>query len=264
MRRNRHPFSSPSPLPSFVVLAGGFLAIAVSAALMSPDARVTLPSEPPAAHSTAGDPCALDRPSSIVARPSFSSPSSTRPDTVIGPGLDTSSAARGPIHPHTSDPALSFDNAFAARLWLGRGGDYPLPSAFPYPAELSTIAEAARANGLVTAEDWAILLAIRCSENGRPGRQFGVMAPRAVDTDLRTQAGWAAATVVKNRARFNAIARAKAETEVHPAAAFIAFLAARYCPAAADPEGHKNWNRNVTYFNNKFYHEEHEEHEGPR
>lgn len=139
---------------------------------------------------------------------------------------------------------------------------------FPYPSELAIIAEAARANGIATAEDWAILLAIRCAENGRAGRQFGVLHPRAIDTDLRTQAGWAAATVIKNRLRYlYASAGDMAERTVSPAPgrvcppcpaapdaeSFIDFLAARYCPAESDPAGHENWKRNVTFFYKRFF-----------
>lgn len=33
-----------------------------------------------------------------------------------------------------------------------------------------------------------------------------------------------------------------------PSSSFIEFLAARYCPPSADPTGHRNWKRNVTFF----------------
>lgn len=128
---------------------------------------------------------------------------------------------------------------------------YPMPAAFPHPDEIDVIAEAAATNGVATAADWRILLAIRLAENGRDGRQFGVLHPRAVDTDLRTQAGWAAATIAANRRRFAEI-KNQNEKIKDVDVEFIEFLAQRYCPAACDPEGHENWKRNVTWFYNRF------------
>jgi hypothetical protein len=123
------------------------------------------------------------------------------------------------------------------------------PPGFPHHPEIGVIAEAARANGIRTAEDWAILLAIRCAENGRAGREFGVLAAAAVDTDLRTQAGWAAATIVANRRRWDV----KCEmSNVKGEDGFIAFLGGRYCPASVDPVGHENWKRNVRWFVARF------------
>lgn len=161
-------------------------------------------------------------------------------------------------------PSLS-SLATAART---RQGILLTPAGFPYADEIGVIAEAAAANGIQSVEDWYILLAIRCAENGRPGREFGVLAPRAVDTNLRTQAGWAAATVLKNRYRYQTALEAGlgAGREVCPAdrrvdsrrpaapdaAAFIEFLAGRYCPAACDPVGHENWKKNVSYYYRQF------------
>lgn len=117
---------------------------------------------------------------------------------------------------------------------------FPAPAGFPHAAETGVIRRAALANGIDAPDDWLILLAIRCAENGRPGRQFGVLHPKAVDTDLRTQAGWAAATIVANRRRWDGRGD------------FIDFLAGRYCPAESDPVGHANWKRNVRLFYAQF------------
>lgn len=99
------------------------------------------------------------------------------------------------------------------------------------------IRKAAERNGIeFGSDDWFILLAIRKAENGRAGCEFGVKNPKAWDTDLDTQAGWASATIVKNRGRWDGNGD------------FIDFLADRYCPIECDPVGNKNWKRNVKYF----------------
>ena len=108
--------------------------------------------------------------------------------------------------------------------------------------ELPVIIRAAERNDC-RGDDFLILLAIRLSENGGPGREFGVMHPRAIDTDLDTQAGWAAATIIKNRKRYE---------EDGYTYDFITFLGNRYCPAEVDPEGNTNWKKNVQYWFEKF------------
>ena len=111
-------------------------------------------------------------------------------------------------------------------------------------AELPVIKKAARRNGIEPgSDDFALLLAIRKAENGRAGCEFGVTHPRAWDTDLDTQAGWSAATITKHHKRFRS-------AEV--SAAFINSLGNRYCPAANDPDGNKNWKRNVKFWFAKF------------
>ena len=143
--------------------------------------------------------------------------------------------------------------------------------------ETETILAAARRNGLGD-EQTILLFAIRKAENGPAGREFGVMAAGAIDTNLDTQAGWAAATIARNRQRYLdasgwAADAADALTDAHligpgqkvgvsrsviggnpcgtPAALgddFVGFLADRYCPAAADSEGNRNWKHNVRWW----------------
>ena len=108
--------------------------------------------------------------------------------------------------------------------------------------ELPTILRAARRNKC-EGDNLLILLAIRRAENGRAGREFGILHPRAVNTDLDTQAGWAAATIVKNRTRW-----LSGDCPVD----FVTFLGNRYCPASADLEGNINWKRNVRFWFQKF------------
>ena len=112
-------------------------------------------------------------------------------------------------------------------------------------AELDTIIGAAERNNC-TGDDFWLLLAIRKAENGAAGREFGVLHPRCLQLireqpgkSLDIQAGWAAATIVKNRKRW---LRAGGDD------GFINFLGDRYCPAAIDPQGNVNWKRNVRYW----------------
>lgn len=94
------------------------------------------------------------------------------------------------------------------------------------------IKKAAERNGC-RGEDYLILLAIRKAENGRKGCEFGVKG-KAWGTDLNTQAAWAAATIVKNRGRYESAGRP---------GDFISYLAQHYCPLDA-----KNWQRNVKFW----------------
>lgn len=111
-------------------------------------------------------------------------------------------------------------------------------------AELPTIRKAAERNGIkYGSDDWYLLLAIRRHENGRDGREFGIMHPKALDTNLDTQAGWAAATIRNQHKRYGSD---------QVTLEFILSLADRYCPASCDPDGNKNWKRNVWYWFGKF------------
>ena len=115
--------------------------------------------------------------------------------------------------------------------------------------ELSVILAAAERNNC-RGDDLLILFAIRKAENGRPGREFGILHPKALAAieaeprrGLDIQAGWAAATIVKNRRRW---------IEGGYPYDFITFLGNRYCPSATDPQGNKNWKKNVRYWFGKF------------
>ncbi|MGA1979495.1 MAG: hypothetical protein ABSG99_02865 [Sedimentisphaerales bacterium] len=115
--------------------------------------------------------------------------------------------------------------------------------------ELEIIARAAERNNC-RGDDFLILLAIRRAENGGPGREFGIkhrLCRAAIEREpqrsLDIQAGWAAATIVKNRCRWEFAGRP---------GEFIDFLGDRYCPASVDSKGNKNWKINVKYFYNKF------------
>lgn len=111
--------------------------------------------------------------------------------------------------------------------------------------EYDTIMDAAVNNGISRDdhENLSVLFAIRKTENGGPGVEFGVLHPKAKGTNLRTQAGWAAATIMKNRGRHDP---KKGE--------FIPFLKSRYAPdnVANDPKGlNANWLKNATHHYNE-------------
>ena len=83
-----------------------------------------------------------------------------------------------------------------------------------------------------------VVAAIRFAENGRKGREYGILHPRVKPT-YRSQAGWCAATVQKNYDRW---------TKAGSKGDFITFLGNRYCPVGAenDPTGlNKHWIKNV-------------------
>ena len=112
--------------------------------------------------------------------------------------------------------------------------------------EYQTIMNAAKRNKLAP-EDYDLLFAIRKSENGGPRREFGIIHPKCEEQmkqrpndTLDIQAGWAASTIVKNRARW--------EAEGKPGD-FITFLGNRYAPEKVknDPTNlNKNWIKNVS------------------
>ena len=116
--------------------------------------------------------------------------------------------------------------------------------------EYRIIKRAADRNGC-RGDDFVILLAIRKAENGRAGCEFGVKHPRAWETNLDTQAGWAAATIVKNRKRFNLTTHSTGSGQAGREG-FINFLADRYCPAENDAEGNVNFKSNVKFFYSKY------------
>jgi hypothetical protein len=127
--------------------------------------------------------------------------------------------------------------AVMAAIWAFAGaarGEVPDP-------ERAVIVQACERNHC-TGELQAIVLAIRKAENGRAGRELGVLHPRAINTNLDTQAGWAAATVVKNHRRWEAAGRP---------GDFIDYLAARYAPANAENDPKRfntHWAANVRYW----------------
>lgn len=96
-----------------------------------------------------------------------------------------------------------------------------------------------------------ILLAIRKAENGPAGFEFGVVAAKG--TNLDTQAGWAAATVVKNYRRFAKLHGIDInDCKDWWVDDFIKYLGNIYCPPSADLAGNKHWINNVKHWYLKF------------
>ncbi len=90
-----------------------------------------------------------------------------------------------------------------------------------------------------------IVAAIRYAENGRAGREYGILHPRVKPT-YRSQAGWCAATVQKNYDRWIKAGR-KGD--------YIVYLGSRYCPLddPRDKDGlNKHWIPNVKKFQKRF------------
>lgn len=110
--------------------------------------------------------------------------------------------------------------------------------------EFDTIKDAAIRNNLdPNTQLFSLLLAIRRAENGRAGREFGVLHPRAVNTNLDVQAGWASATVVKNYDRWL--------NEDNTNRNFFEFLGSKYAPVGADNDQdnlNQHWVANVEFW----------------
>jgi hypothetical protein len=134
---------------------------------------------------------------------------------------------------------------FHARLQQHFGEEYPI------------IMAAAERNGIKPTDHdhIATLFGIRKAENGKSGKEFGVLAPKALgkkgegkETTLDRQAGWAAATVM-SKYRSHISSGGKPED-------FIPYLASKYAPAGAsnDPTGlNKNWTKNVSGWRDVFH-----------
>ena len=115
--------------------------------------------------------------------------------------------------------------------------------------EIAAIQKAADRN-FCKGKLFSILLSIRKAENGPPGFEFGVVAAKG--TNLDKQAGYAAATVVKNFARFKEQIGLAGELKEWWVEDFIEFLGRKYCPPSADVVGHENWIKNVIHWYKRF------------
>lgn len=79
---------------------------------------------------------------------------------------------------------------------------------------------------------YAFMLAVRMCEQGRKGREFGVMAQGAIDTDLKTQAEWTMTTLIKDTKRWHTGELAKGKKEDYPT--FIHYFADKWAPIGAE------------------------------
>lgn len=155
-----------------------------------------------------------------------------------GPPISSSSYKPVCISTLPSVPlAASTDDAVSSSSdFINAFDDSPLLQYFE-AGELATIADAAVRNRCF-GDNFLILLAIRKAENGGQGFEFGVV--KAKGTDLDTQAGEAAVSIIKNRRRFGVSTGENCD--------FIDFMAGRYVPPSVDPVGHENWKRNVKFW----------------
>jgi len=115
---------------------------------------------------------------------------------------------------------------------------------FPFPSEVPVILEVAETyfhdSSAYPVNPYALLLAVRASERGRKGFEFGVLT--AKDTDLKTQCAEACRIIADTLRRFKNQA---AERD------FIAFLGSRYAPVGArnDPNNlNQHWVKNVRFY----------------
>ncbi len=107
---------------------------------------------------------------------------------------------------------------------------------FKYPDEIPTI------------------YSVRLCEQGRKGREFGVLAQGAIDTDLRTQAEWTMSTLIKDTKRWHTdtLANGKKKSD-YPG--FIFYFADKWAPSGADNDPNnlnKYWLPNVQKFYSLF------------
>jgi hypothetical protein len=140
-------------------------------------------------------------------------------------------------------PAKTYHEKFHSKLEKEFGKEYPI------------MIDAAKRNNIPDTDydGIAMLGAIRRAENGRQGREFGVLAPKAMgqpgdtpEISLNRQAGWAAASIVSNRKRYEA-----SDKKVP----FEDFMGARWAPpnVANDPTNlNQNWAGNVKKFKSGF------------
>jgi hypothetical protein len=123
-----------------------------------------------------------------------------------------------------------------------------------YGAEYSTILNAAKRNGIQETDHdkLAMLFAIRKTEGGAHGKQFGVLHPKAYakpgeskQQSLDRQAGWASYILNKREGEWNSMS----SNDQGQYQGFHHYLQSKYAPhgASNDPRGlNKNWLGNFT------------------
>jgi hypothetical protein len=128
-----------------------------------------------------------------------------------------------------------------------------------FPGEYPIIMNAAKRNGIAETdhENLSILFSIRHAENGEHGKQFGVLHKNAGakpgETEMESldrQAGWAASTLMKNRARHEQAVR-----EGKTNKPFVQYFGNVWAPIGAknDPKNlNANWQKNVTSHVNNY------------
>jgi hypothetical protein len=140
-------------------------------------------------------------------------------------------------------PVKTYHEKFHSKLEKEFGSEYPIMVA------------AAKRNGIPDTDydNLAMLGAIRRAENGKQGREYGVLASKAMgqpgdtpEKSLDRQAGWAASSILANRKRYEA-----SDKKVP----FEDFMGSRWAPpnVANDPTNlNQNWAGNVKKFKSGF------------
>lgn len=166
----------------------------------------------------------------------------TKPGTPTTRPLVGQSEAPGHDYPASAHPVVKVPEKPAENA-------KDLNLAKEFGVELPVIRQAAERNNC-TGDLLTVLLAIRKAENGPPGREFGVLSAKAKDTNLAIQAGWCAATIVKNHQRWEQAGRP---------GSFIEYLGNVYCPIqgdrlrSAEKTLNQNWIRNVQSWYNRLH-----------
>lgn len=173
------------------------------------------------------------KPEAPIAKTNAGSKPVSKPTSTLQVPKDVK--AKMPAQPKAKEPEGHAD--FHARLQKHFGEEYPI------------ILAAAKRNGIAETdhENLATLYAIRKAENGKQGKEFGVLHPKAKgkpgesrEATLDRQAGWAAATIVSKR---------RAHEASKQGGDFVEFLASKYAPVGAenDPNNlNRNWHKNVS------------------
>tara|TARA_R110000868_G_C10937028_1_gene766774 strand:- start:514 stop:1158 length:645 start_codon:yes stop_codon:yes gene_type:complete len=122
--------------------------------------------------------------------------------------------------------------------------------------EHEVILNAAKRNGIDENdhETMSMLYAIRSTENGRAGKEFGVLHPNAVGKPGQTldkQAGWASSILMKRKGEWEGMD----STTQAQYNGFPHYLQSKYSPtigATNDPKGlNNNWLKNFTHHYNE-------------
>ena len=156
--------------------------------------------------------------------------------------VPTDVKAKMPASPKVKEP--EGHKEFHERLQKHFGEEYPV------------IMAAAKRNGIADTDhdNLSTLFAIRKAENGKQGKEFGVLHPKAKgragesrEATLDRQAGWAAATIVSKR---------RAHEAAKDGSDFVQYLGSKYAPQGAenDPKNlNKNWHKNVSGWRDVFH-----------
>jgi len=93
---------------------------------------------------------------------------------------------------------------------------------------------------------YAFTLAVRQQESGRPGREFGILHPDALDTDLETQLEWFLATLLKDSIRWHT-GKLWHGWNKSDFVDFLQYFARKYAPVGDPQNLNRFWEVNVRF-----------------